>query len=128
MSALGILHETPDQQYLYGFLERQQDKSIGIVIAGAMNLLQSAESQSGFVDYMENMVKASANMQIILTAEQPLQETKPNVLTYSLPWITSEDGKLFFEGPNRKQAGCLSIMYIMGLDLEIYLYEVDLRT
>ena len=117
MSALGILHETPDQQYLYGFLERQQDKSIGIVIAGAMNLLQSAESQSGFVDYMENMVKASANMQIILTAEQPLQETKPNVLTYSLPCITSDDGKLFFEGPNRKQAGCLSIMYIMGLNL-----------
>lgn len=115
MSALGILHETPDQQYLYGFLERQQDKSIGIVITGAINLLQSAESQSSFVDYMENMVKASANMQIILTAEHPLLETKPNVLVYTLPSITPEDGKLFFEETSKNQASLKSLSHLIKL-------------
>ncbi|GMH35305.1 hypothetical protein BSKO_03173 [Bryopsis sp. KO-2023] len=84
MSALGILRETPDQQYLFGFLERQQEKPVGLVITGCRSLLESREKECAFIDYIENMINASKNMQVILTTTNPLVETRPTILTHEI--------------------------------------------
>lgn len=90
MSALGILHETSDQQYLFGFLERQQEKHIGVVITGCHDLLDGSEKESKFVDYVENMINASKAMQVILTADQRLKESRPTVLTHELDCLSDD--------------------------------------